>query len=362
MTSNKPKQRTLNSLLWETLREEWSIWLWITTLLLIALLFSNQLADWLTNSAFIKFLDAFSKLSVLVAVIAFLREIPKWEEKAKEEAKRRQFEYWKAIDAAKTADKRWDGRFFSNALKIALESLAKEEDAEGKPIKLSSVEADGAKLEEINLEGAYLHVCGFKDADLSGANFRNTQLDVVIFTRARIFGTDFRGSQFLDVGFRHALYDDETKFPVEFNPKKARAYKISPGADLKDAYLENASLWHANLEGANLLSANLKSAIIGGLRSNWKQTNLQNANLKGARAAEIDLRGANLRNANLYQANLQDAKLDGADLQGANFREVRNITIEQIKAAKNWEHAIYDDDFREKLESLLKTATDFSEQ
>ena len=90
-------------MLWETLREEWGIWPALAILLSITLLFSNQLATWLEKSAFIKVLDSLSKLGLLVAVIAFLREIPKWEERAEEEATRRQFEYWKAIDAANTA-------------------------------------------------------------------------------------------------------------------------------------------------------------------------------------------------------------------------------------------------------------------
>lgn len=99
MASKKSKRKTLSLLLWETLREEWGIWLAIAILLSITLLFSNQLATWLEKSTFIKVLDSLSKLGLLVAVIAFLREIPKWEERAEEEAKRRQFEYWKAIDA-----------------------------------------------------------------------------------------------------------------------------------------------------------------------------------------------------------------------------------------------------------------------
>jgi len=62
-------------------------------LLLATFLFSNQFAAWLEKSAFIKVLDSLSKLGVLIAAIAFLREIPKWEERAEEEAKRRRFEY-----------------------------------------------------------------------------------------------------------------------------------------------------------------------------------------------------------------------------------------------------------------------------
>jgi uncharacterized protein YjbI with pentapeptide repeats len=344
--NNNPKRKTI-SLLWETLREEWQIWIVITAFLGITLLFSNQVAEPLTNSAFVKVLDALGKLGVLVAVIAFLREIPKWEERAVEEAKRRQFEYWKAIDAAR-AGARWDdGRFFSSALRIALESLAQERDTAGNPIKLRNADAAGANLEAINLENADLHVCDFSLADLSLANFRNTKFYQCDLKRARLFGTDFQGADFREVHLRFALYNEETRFPDGFDPDDAMAYKIAPDVSLRGAMLKNATLRSANLEKADLQAANLSIAIIRG--GNWKYVNLQDANLAGARAADIDLRWSNLQNANLQGARLQDAKLDGADLRGANLRDAKYITVEQIKASENWEYAIYDDVFRQKL-------------
>ncbi len=84
MASKKSKRKTLSSLLWETIGEEWGVWLAIAILVFITLLLSNQLATWLEKSAFIKLLDSLSKLGLLVAVIAFLREIPKWKKKPRE--------------------------------------------------------------------------------------------------------------------------------------------------------------------------------------------------------------------------------------------------------------------------------------
>jgi uncharacterized protein YjbI with pentapeptide repeats len=331
----------LKSLLWETLHEEWGIWLAIAILLSATFLFSDQLAAWLEKSAFIKVLDSLSKLGLLVAAIAFLREIPKWEERAEEEAKRRRFEYWQAVDSAYTSKRSKERRFFSTALKIALEELAKEKDIEGEPIKLT-IDADGAKLEEINLEGAYLYVCGLDGADLSGANLRNTRLEVVDGRRARLFGADLYGSQFIrGVLLAYALYDEKTKFPSGFDPQKAGAYKIAPGAFLQEAMLVNASLWDVNLEKANLQGANLKYAVIGG---NWKYTNLQDANLEEIKNTGLDLRWANLQGAKLNGARIKDVDILGTDLRG-----VRNITVEQIKESRNWEQAIYNDDFRKEL-------------
>lgn len=166
-------------------------------------------------------------------------------------------------------------------------------------------------------------------------SLRKTILVDVRFDRARLFGADFREAQFeKEVRFMHALYDEEAEkqFPIGFDLQEAGAYKIAPGVSLQRAMLENASLWDAELEEANLQGANLQNAILGG--SNLQRTNLQNANLKGARARGMDLKGADLKDANLEEANIE-----GVDLRG-----VKNITIEQIKAARNWKYAIYDDD------------------
>jgi len=105
--SSSPKRK--KSVFWTLLREEWKIWVTIAVLLGLIAFFSNQLAAWLTNSAFIKISDALGKLGVFVVAIAFLREIPKWEERDAEAAKQRQFEYWKAIDSARVKWKstRW---------------------------------------------------------------------------------------------------------------------------------------------------------------------------------------------------------------------------------------------------------------
>lgn len=83
------------------------------------LVFAEPFSIWLINWAFIKVLDAISKLGVLIAVIAFLVEIPTRKERIQTERKRAHFEYWQAIDAAA-------GTSTSYARKIALENLASD--------------------------------------------------------------------------------------------------------------------------------------------------------------------------------------------------------------------------------------------
>ncbi|GIK39114.1 MAG: hypothetical protein BroJett011_29470 [Chloroflexota bacterium] len=363
MVGKQPKRKTIRSLIWETLYEEWVVWLAVVILLSAAFLFSNQLAVWLEGAAFLKVLDSLSKLGLLIAVIAFLREIPKWEARAEEEANRRRFEYWKTIDAANVArESSHNGRFTSHALKIALESLTRETDKEGRSLKIGPINVSGADLTGINLENAHLYVVGFRDANLSGAIFCKATLDTAYFQRSRLFGANFSGATFHNqIVFSHALYNDETKFPDGFDPVAARAYKIAPNADLQGAVLIEAMLWDAQLEEANLQDANLRGALLGG---NLRRAKLQNADLSRAKMGDANFESAilqnanlqdagfhraNLQNTNLQNADLQDTALEDANLYGADLRGVRNVTIEQIKAAKNWEKAIYDDDFRQKL-------------
>jgi uncharacterized protein YjbI with pentapeptide repeats len=96
------------------------------------------------------------------------------------------------------------------------------------------------------------------------------------------------------------------------------------GAYLPEGYLEEAALSNVNLRNANLTGAYLN-------RANLAATRLDNANLKNAQ----------LINANLSQADLKDADLSGANISGANFINAENLTNKQIKAACNWEEAVY---------------------
>lgn len=347
----------MKSLLGETLRQEWGSWLAITIFLLVTLLFSNQLATWLEKATFIKVLDSLSKLSLLVAVIAFLREIPKWEERAVEEAKQRQFEYWKAIDAANAArESSPDGRFTSYALKIALESLAQEHDWAGNPIRMRNIDLSGVNLEDgINLSEADLSLCKFRYANLSRADFSRTTLRRATFVRARLFGTNFYGADFGAAQkraiFKQALYDEGTIFPEGFDPEEAGAFKIAPRAFLRNTSLTKALLWDSNLEKADLEAADLERATLDG--SNFKEANLQKSNLQKVKARNVNFQGANLSKADLGEANLFEAVFDNANIQQTNFKGAEYMSVEQIKSAHNWEQARYDDDFRKELGLIL---------
>ncbi len=78
-------------------------------------------------------------------------------------------------------------------------------------------------------------------------------------------------------------------------------------------------------------------------------TNTVGKFLSGADLSGAYLSGANLSRANLSGADLFGAKLVRAKLVRANLSGAKNLKVEQIKEAKNWEEAKYSKEFREKL-------------
>ena len=129
-------------------------------------------------------------------------------------------------------------------------------------------------------------------------------------------------------------------------------------ANLIGANLSNASLSKANLSNASLSSANLSRANLI-YAKNLSSASLSFANLSSANLSSADLRSANLSSANLSSAELswtyfgfaefQGINLTNANLEYSGLNNVKNLTPEQVKAGKNWEKAIYDDEFKKKL-------------
>ncbi len=127
------------------------------------------------------------------------------------------------------------------------------------------------------------------------------------------------------------------------------------GADLSNAYLSGADLSNANLRNVNLSHANLvETKLTNANLNNSKLTgaDLSYADLIEANLQEVDFVGANIIGANFVRANLAEAYfgdvnfnqclLTDANLQKTKFFGVENLTVEQIKDAKNWSEGIYD--------------------
>lgn len=289
--------------------------------LIVILVFADSIATWLENWAFIKVLDAVSKLGVLIAVIAFLLELPKQEERAKAQKQRTHFEYWQVIDAAAAA-----GTSTSHARKIALENLAKD------GVALRNIDAPKAELRQINLTAADLVGANLGSADLTGAILNQANLSKAYLFRARLYGASLVDANLDSMDLREALFDNQTRFPEGFQAEELGAYLIAPKTSLPQVQLANSIFWGVNLQDANLQNANFSGSSFHGAL-------LQNANFQGA-----NLQGVRFRNANLEGANLKNA-----NIQKANFWEVKGLTVEQVQAAHNWEEATYNPELYIKL-------------
>jgi uncharacterized protein YjbI with pentapeptide repeats len=162
-----------------------------------------------------------------------------------------------------------------------------------------------------------------------------------------------------------ALQDlNSDRIPLRgFNAPEAdlRGINLS-GADLSNAYLSGADLSNANLSNANLSYANLAETRLDNVNlNNSKLTgaNISYASFIEANLQNVDFVGANLIGANFVRANLAQAYfgdvnfnqclLDDANLQKTKFFGVENLTVKQVKTAKNWSEGIYDAKMLSKL-------------
>ena len=217
---------------------------------------------------------------------------------------------------------------------------------------------DAEFINELQLDLSYAKLIG---ADLSGANLSGANFYGANFHGVKLNGAKLSGAKLSGANFYGAKLSGANFYGADLSGAKLSGAKLSGanfyGADLSRAYLSGANLNGANFYSANLSSANLSSANL--CFANLSGANLCFANLLGAYLSSAKLIGANLSGANFFSANLSDAKLSGAnfsntklnnaDLCGANLVEAKNLTIEQIKQAKNWEKAVYNPEFCDRL-------------
>lgn len=142
---------------------------------------------------------------------------------------------------------------------------------------------------------------------------------------------------------------------IKVSLKKLKKANLSDAlffyVDLRGAFLQEAKLSpvrsvEVELMDANLTKADLTDAFL-------QRANMKGATLKEAGLTRADLSGANLTDAILTDAFLEGAKMEGATLKGADLRGANLIGAtfdpRDIKEAKNWEKAIFDDSQRQKL-------------
>src|SRR5919199_1522046 len=212
------------------------------------------------NSLLAEVLEGTDALSLVIALILFIKEAPD---------RRKQFHYqaWSTIDAAHDVK-------VSYARVLALQDLNEDK------VSLRGLNAPGAELVDINLPNANLSQANLNRTDLSNANLNHANLDNAILSHAKLAG----------VNLSHAK--------------------------LSFARLNKANLSSANLSNANLICADLKQANLSG-------ANLRNASLSGANLEGAYLTGANLKDAKVSIFELSSAFLEGAIMPDGSKKETK---------------------------------------
>jgi uncharacterized protein YjbI with pentapeptide repeats len=254
-------------------------------------------------------------------------------------------------------------------------------------INLSGANLSDAKFTGVNLSDANLSGAKFTAANLSGAKFTAANLSGTKFISANLYGAELNFANLQNAD----LYGAKLNFAnlQNTNLRNADLFEVDlRNANLWEADLRNANLWEADLRNADLIGANLAGAKLTGANligsalagANLTGANLIGANLTGSKhtganlkkaiynrktklpdnfasiqnqmfliAPGVDLSGADLSSINFESADFQGIDLTNANLEGSDLRFVKNLTPEQVKAAKNWEKAYYSGKFMKKL-------------
>jgi hemoglobin-like flavoprotein/uncharacterized protein YjbI with pentapeptide repeats len=201
------------------------------------------------NSLLAEVLGAADTISLVVALVLFIKEAPD---------RRKQFHYqaWSIVDAA-------------HNVKVSYARILAMQDLNEDGVSLRGLDASGAELVDINLSHANLSKANLIESDLSNANLSYANLDNANLSQAKLSGANLSHAK---LGF---------------------------------ARLSQANLSSTNLSNANLICADLSNANLSG--ANLKDASLSGANLEGAY-----LTGANLKNAKVSDYELSSAFLEGA--------------------------------------------------
>jgi uncharacterized protein YjbI with pentapeptide repeats/energy-coupling factor transporter ATP-binding protein EcfA2 len=229
----------------------------------------------------------------------------------------------------------------------------------------------GADLRNTNLRNANLRNANLRNANLSNANLRNANLSNADLSNADLAILSLINSDLIlesipfqlinrspikanlinyfikltnGIDFERILNLHSARISDAANPSNMLLNKTN----LSRANLSNANLSNANLSNADLSNANLKKAIYNTetkLPENLGHTKKQMLFI----VPGVNLSAADLSVINFGFADFQGINLTNANLEGSNLMLVRNLTTEQVKAAKNWEKAEYSEEFRKKL-------------
>ncbi len=167
-------------------------------------------------------------------------------------------------------------------------------DAELLQILLKTANLSGIDLNGVNLNGVNLNGANFTNANLCGANFSEASLNGANFTNANLCGANLEKSYIQNTNFINT--------------------------DLSNAILVNAKTWYEEE-----IDLNFKTEVV-------------DDELSPAYQREI-----------WYTTDFSEAKLTNANLLLTNLKAAENLTVEQLKEAKNWDEAIYNTKLFKKL-------------
>jgi len=214
------------------------------------------------NSLVAEILEGADALSLVVALVLFIKEAPD---------RRKQFHYqaWSTVDAA-------------HDVKVSYARILALQDLNEDGVSLRGLDAPDAELIAINLSGANLSAANLSKTDLSNANLSHANLDNANLSQAKLAGANLSHAK---LGF---------------------------------ARLSHVNLSNANLSGANLICADLSNANMSGV-------NLKNASLSGANLNSTYLSGANLKGAQVSISDLSGALLEGAVMpDGSKYKSLED--------------------------------------
>jgi len=215
-----------------------------------------------------------------------------------------------------------------------------------------------ARMWRANLEGTSLAEGDFRGANLREANLRAAHLDRVRAEKTNLVSADAQGAVLAGGDFRNS----------------DMSYANLEGATLSTANLGHATMYAVNLQHANLLRAELSHADLRDTKlegavlslATLEQTDLSAAKLtkadltgaqfKGTILLEADLSKTDMRGAAFPGAVLRQAKLDGANLLGADLRGALGLEAWQVCSAQGWRGAQMDPDVKAAVEQSCGTA------
>lgn len=181
-------------------------------------------------------------------------------------------------------------------------------------------------LTDANFNGINLEGINFSDTNLCGTIFSNANLRGANFTKASLSGTNFTDADLVGADF-----SDACLFNTNFS-----------GANLEGAILKNT-----DIRDAKFINANLTGAILINARS-WDELDMGN-NYYWVTIEPREWEEASEPYEELYKTDFSGAVLINTNIKSVNLKGEVNLTVEQLKQAKNWDEAIYDKELFKEL-------------